>query len=131
MRIAYSTRLLGSCKFTFNFDRNYTSSLRGVQSPPVSLLDCFTKLKPTRHHDNKAPSIPKIAVEDTTLTVNNADGGKTTVPIVAGTELNLHVPGLHHNRTLNSILSWRPALMEFHSAVLEGASQVHAREISG
>jgi len=44
-----------------------------------------------------APSIPKVAMEDTTLTVNNADGGKTTFPLVAGTEICLHVPGLHYN----------------------------------
>jgi hypothetical protein len=37
-------------------------------------------------------------MEDTTLTVNNADGGKTTFPVVAGTEICLHVPGLHYNR---------------------------------
>ena len=37
-------------------------------------------------------------MEDTTLTVNNADGGKTTFPLVAGTEISLHVPGLHYNR---------------------------------
>jgi len=58
----------------------------------------FDRLKPTNFHGHKAPSIPKVAMEDTTLTVNNADGGKTTFPLVAGTEICLHVPGLHYNR---------------------------------
>jgi hypothetical protein len=44
--------------------------------------------------------IPKIATKDTTLTVNNADGGRTTFPIPAGTEMALHVAGLHYNRML-------------------------------
>ena len=41
-----------------------------------------------------------MAVEDTTLTVSNAGGGKTTFAVAAGTEINLHVPGLHNNRTM-------------------------------
>jgi len=44
-----------------------------------------------------APSIPKRAAEDTVLTVNNADGGKTTFPVPAGTELQFHVTALHYN----------------------------------
>ena len=43
--------------------------------------------------------IPKIAAKDTTLTVNNVDGGKTTFPVPSGTAVELHVAGLHHNRT--------------------------------
>jgi hypothetical protein len=42
--------------------------------------------------------IPKMAAEDTTLTVSNAEGGKTTFPVPSGTEIELHVPGLHYNR---------------------------------
>ena len=49
---------------------------------------------------SQAPSIPKRAAEDTMLTVNNADGGKTTFPVPAGTELQLHLPALHYNRML-------------------------------
>jgi hypothetical protein len=64
------------------------------------LIDCFGKLKPTRHPDYKVTNIPKIAAEDTTVTVSNSSGGKTTFPVAAGTEINLHVPGLHNNRTL-------------------------------
>ncbi|KAI0288358.1 cytochrome P450 [Russula brevipes] len=41
--------------------------------------------------------IPKVAAEDTTLTVSNADGGTTTFPVPSGTEVSLHVPGLHYN----------------------------------
>jgi hypothetical protein len=42
-----------------------------------------------------------MATEDTTLTVNNAHGGKTTFPVPSGTEICFHVPGLHYNRTLS------------------------------
>jgi len=41
--------------------------------------------------------IPKVAAQDTTLTVNNADGGKTTFPVASGTEIELTVTGLHYN----------------------------------
>jgi len=41
--------------------------------------------------------IPKIATEDTTLTVSNAEGGKTTFPVPSGTEVVCHFPGLHYN----------------------------------
>jgi len=41
--------------------------------------------------------IPKVAAQDTTLKVSNADGGMTTFPVPSGTEIDLHVPGLHHN----------------------------------
>ncbi|KAN0136291.1 cytochrome P450 monooxygenase [Lactarius tabidus] len=44
-----------------------------------------------------APTIHKKAAEDTSLTVDNADGGKTTFPVPAGTEIEFHVPGLHYN----------------------------------
>ena len=46
------------------------------------------------------------------MTVSNADGGKTIFPVLSGTQVNLHVPGLHHNRKLSryfipgSCLSW-------------------------
>ena len=79
-----------------------TSFSRPVHSPPVRLIDLFfSKLKLTSHHDYKVVNVPKMAAEDTTLTVSNTDGGKTTFPVAAGTEVNLHVPGLHYNRTLS------------------------------
>ena len=42
-----------------------------------------------------------MAAEDTTLTVSNADGGKTTFPVPVGTEIELHVSALHHNRVFS------------------------------
>jgi len=42
-------------------------------------------------------SIPKISAEDTSLTVNNADGGKSTFPVPAGTRVHFHFPALHYN----------------------------------
>ncbi|KAI9438703.1 cytochrome P450 [Lactarius indigo] len=42
-------------------------------------------------------TIPKYAAEDTSLTVNNADGGKTTFPVPSGTDVQFHVPALHYN----------------------------------
>jgi hypothetical protein len=49
--------------------------------------------------------IPKIAAEDTTLTVGNVDGGMTAFPVPSGTQIDIHVPGLHFNRTLSSFVS--------------------------
>jgi cytochrome P450 len=43
------------------------------------------------------PLIPKIAEEDTTLTVGNVDGGMTTFPVPSGTQIDIHVAGLHYN----------------------------------
>ena len=73
--------------------------------------------------------IPKVAAQDTTLTVSNADGGMTTFPVPSGTEIDLHVPGLHHNRTLDGFVSCGHVLIEFHSTVLERATQIHARAV--
>ena len=108
-----------------------TSSLQPVRSPPVRLIKLFndptvTSTTPLGH---KAPYIPKIAAEDTTLTVSNADGGKTTFPVLSGTEIRLHVPGLHYNRELSDIVSRGQVLIKSLSAVLEGPSQVYAREV--
>ncbi|KAN0113945.1 cytochrome P450, partial [Russula decolorans] len=47
--------------------------------------------------DTPVMTIPKIATKDTTLTVNNVDGGKTTFPVPSGTGIDLHVAGLHYN----------------------------------
>ncbi|KAN0113944.1 Cytochrome P450 [Russula decolorans] len=41
--------------------------------------------------------IPKAAAQDTTLTVSNVNGGKTTFPVPSGTQVDLHAPGLHYN----------------------------------
>ena len=57
--------------------------------------------KPIIHYDDQVPDIPKTVAQDTTLTVNNADGGKTTFPVPSGTDIDIHVAGLHYNRTLS------------------------------
>jgi len=44
-----------------------------------------------------ASSVPKYAAEDTILTVNNAEGGKTTFPVPARTEVYVHIAALHYN----------------------------------
>jgi hypothetical protein len=76
------------------------------------------------------PVVPKIAAKDTTLTVNNADGGRTTFPVPAGTDIGLHVAGLHYNRMLcGCCIRSGEFLIEFHSAVLEGSSQIYARAV--
>jgi hypothetical protein len=61
---------------------------------------------------SQAPSVPKIAAEDTSLTVNNADGGKTTFPVPAGTHVHFHFPAVHYNCTLNLFLSQGLVLIE-------------------
>ena len=80
-------------------------------------------------YGDQVTAIPKVAAQDTTLTVNNADGGMTTFPVPSGTEIELHVPGLHYNRTLGGFVSCGHVLMKFHSAVLERATPVHARAV--
>jgi hypothetical protein len=77
--------------------------------------------KPTTPHGHKAPYVPKIAAEDTTLTVSNADGGKTTFPVLSGTEIKLHVPGIHYNRTLSDTVFRGKVFMGSCSTVLEGS----------
>jgi hypothetical protein len=67
-----------------------------------------------------------VAAQDTILAVNNVDGGKTSFPVPSGMEIDIHVPGLHYNRTLNGFVRWGLALMKLRSAVLERATQVHA-----
>jgi len=57
----------------------------------------FNDPRLTMPYGHKVTNIPKVAAEDTTLTVANADGGKMTFPVVSGTGINLHVPGLHYN----------------------------------
>jgi hypothetical protein len=69
-------------------------------SPPVRLIECILTGIPTRHHDNQVTDIPKVTAQDTTLTVSNVNGGETTFPVPSGTQVDLHVPGLHYNRTL-------------------------------
>ena len=73
------------------------------------------------------PSIPKIAAEDTSLTVNNADGGKTTFPVPAGTYVHFHFLALHYNCTSAFFYLW--SLLKPRSEVLEGPLHISAREV--
>jgi hypothetical protein len=84
---------------------------------------------PTIRYDDQAAVIPKVAAQDTTLTVSNVNGGKTTFPVPSGTQVELHVPGLHYNRTLVALCHGGQVLMKFDSTILEGATQVHARTL--
>ncbi|KAH9074295.1 cytochrome P450 [Lactarius deliciosus] len=43
------------------------------------------------------PLVPKHAAEDTSLTVDNADGGKTILAVPSGTDVHLHIPALHYH----------------------------------
>lgn len=61
--------------------------------------------KITIRYGDQVANIPKIAALDTTLTVSKVDGEKITFPVPSGTEVELHVPGLHHNRTLSGFIS--------------------------
>ena len=60
----------------------------------------FSDRMPTIRYNDQVAGIPKIAAQDTTLTVNNVYGGKTTFPVPSGTQVELHIAGLHYNRTL-------------------------------
>jgi hypothetical protein len=62
--------------------------------------------RPTTRYGGQVTIIPKVAAQDTTLTVSNADGVKTTFPVPSGTGVDLHVPGLHYNRTLSGFVLW-------------------------
>ncbi len=84
----------------------------------------------THYHDGgQVPLIPKVAAEDAILTVSNVEGGMTTFPVSSGTEIDIHVPGLHYNRTLCGTAPWGQVLMSSHSALLGATSQIHARAI--
>jgi hypothetical protein len=91
-------RPLGSCKLTFKFAQFYHIILTTPPQPPSTFCLTFDILELIIPYGHKVQNIPKVAAEDTTLTVTNADGGKTTFPIVSGTEIDLHAPGLHYNR---------------------------------
>ena len=57
----------------------------------------------TIRYGGQVANIPKVATQDTALTVTNVDGGKTTFPVPSGMGVDIHVPGLHHNRTLSGL----------------------------
>ena len=84
---------------------------------------------PTICYNDQATGIPKVATQDTTLTVSGVNGGKTTIPVPSGTQVELHVAGLHYNRTLVALCHEVQVLIVFHSTILERAAQVHARTL--
>ena len=67
------------------------------------LIECVTGSRPNASGD-QAAIIPKVATQDTILAVNNVDGGKTSFPVPSGTQIDIHVFGLHYNRTLNGFV---------------------------
>jgi len=79
--------------------------------------------------DDQVTSIPKVTAQDTTLTVSNANGEKTTFPVPSRTQVDLHAPGLHYNRTPVVLCQGGQVLIQFHSTILERATQVHARTL--
>jgi hypothetical protein len=81
-------------------------------------------------YDDRAANIPKIAAPDIAFTMSKADVEKTASPIPSGTEVEIHVSGLHYNRTLSGFVSWGQVVMTSGSAILEEATQVRARAIS-
>ena len=43
-------------------------------------------------------AILKHSNEDTSLVIGNGAGGMITVPVPAGSEVTIDIPGLHYNR---------------------------------
>ncbi|KAJ6462196.1 cytochrome P450 [Mycena sanguinolenta] len=41
--------------------------------------------------------IPKMSAEDTSIVVSNSDGATTAIPCPTGTNITIHLPGLHYN----------------------------------
>jgi len=72
--------------------------------PQYVLIECvLTGSRPYVSGD-QAAVIPKVAAQDTTLAVDNVNGGKTSFPVPSGTQIVIHVNGLHYNRTLNGFV---------------------------
>jgi len=45
----------------------------------------------------------KYSNEDTSLVIGNGAGGTITVPVPAGSEVTIDIPGLHYNRKIHLI----------------------------
>ena len=45
-------------------------------------------------------SIPKSVAEDTTITISNSSGERTTIILPQGSSISMHTPALHYNRRL-------------------------------
>lgn len=61
-------------------------------------------------------SIPKSVAEDTTLTVGNSSGEKTTIILPHGSSISIHTPGLHYNRTSFCAHPFRDLVLVSHPA---------------
>nr|BAL05166.1 cytochrome P450 [Phanerodontia chrysosporium] len=62
-----------------------------------SLSYCEAVLYETLRMFPPVNSIPKSVAEDTAITITNADGERTTVPMPRGSSISIHTPGLHYN----------------------------------
>ncbi|GJE85498.1 cytochrome P450 [Phanerochaete sordida] len=62
-----------------------------------SLSYCEAVLYETLRMFPPVHSIPKSVAEDTAITITNAAGARTTVPMPKGSSISLHTPGLHYN----------------------------------
>ncbi|KAJ3552189.1 hypothetical protein NM688_g4282 [Phlebia brevispora] len=79
-----------------------TSSSRGPHPDRhIPIWICSRILWPysTRRFDSflQLSAVPKYAAEDTTLVTKNAAGDNVIVPVPNGSEITIHVPGLHYN----------------------------------
>lgn len=66
--------------------------------PPVSLKNLAPWIYPTLNLALQAIGIPKVSVEDTTLTTTNSAGEPVVVPVPKGSALSIYVIGMHYNR---------------------------------
>lgn len=91
-------RVLGCCEYISCVLRHQAYSLSAA--PKYVYWRVPQRRKPTISYGDQMAVVPKIAAKDTTLTVSNADGGRTTFPVPSGTDIGIHVAGLHYNRML-------------------------------
>ncbi|KAI0703435.1 cytochrome P450 [Cytidiella melzeri] len=61
------------------------------------LAYCMAVLYETMRMYPPVHSIPKSVAEDTTLTITNATGERTTLIMPQGSSISMHTPGLHYN----------------------------------
>ena len=95
--LVFSTRLLGCCKCDPIALLHQT---KARPQPPSAFNRMCSDQIPTICYNDQVTGIPKVATQDTTLTVSGVNGGKTTFPVPSGTQVELNVAGLHYNRTL-------------------------------
>ncbi|KAI0090485.1 cytochrome P450 [Irpex rosettiformis] len=62
-----------------------------------SLTYCLAALNETLRLCPPVHSIPKSVAEDTTITITNAQGERTTLIMPKGSTISMHIPGLHYN----------------------------------